>query len=137
MEWPLAWRRRRALERMLDEERRASRARAAGIVESLERDGAGTGRILAALARELHRHAPRMAELEARVRDRTSLRELEGQLDKLPRGAGRQLLSLCIRERRRMAKGRGRRVLARLGASVLLLAAGVVAWMFWLAAVDG
>ncbi|AND67636.1 hypothetical protein ATSB10_01820 [Dyella thiooxydans] len=91
MEWPLAWRRRKALERMLEEERRASRARATGIVESLERDGAG---------------------------------------------AGRELLSLYIRERRRMAKGRGRRVLARIGASVLLLAAGAVAWMFWLAAVD-
>lgn len=57
MEWPLAWRRRRALERMLDEEKRASQVRAAEIVESLERDGAGTGRIMAALARELDQRA--------------------------------------------------------------------------------
>lgn len=35
-----------------------------------------------------------------------------------------------------MARGRGRRVLARTGAFVLLLAAGMVAWMFWPAAVD-
>lgn len=136
MEWPLAWRRRRALERMLDEEKRASQVRAAEIVESLERDGAGAGRIMAALARELDQRAPRTADLETRVRARTSLRELDSQLEKLPRGAERKLLSLYIQERRRMARGRGRRVLARIGASVLLLAAGMVAWMFWLAAVD-
>ncbi|MEW5835317.1 MAG: hypothetical protein AB1832_09660 [Pseudomonadota bacterium] len=136
MEWPLAWRSRKVLARMLADEQCAAQARVRAIVESLEREEAGAGRVMAALSRDVDRHAPRMADLETRVRARTSLRELDGQLEKLPRGAERKLLSRYIQERRRMARGRGRRVLARIGASVLLLAAGMVAWMFWLAAVD-
>ena len=136
MEWPLAWRRRKALARMLEDDRRAAQARARAIVEQLEREGAGAGHIMAALSRDVDRHAPRIARLEALVRGRTPLRELECQLERLPPGAEKQLLSLYASERRRAAKGRGCRVMGRIATSLLLLAACMVAWLFWRMAAD-
>ncbi len=136
MEWPLAWRSRKVLARMLAGEQCDAQARARVIVESLEREGAGAGRVMVALSREVDRHASRMARLATMVQARTPLRELECRLARLPPSAEELLLRLYVSERRRATRGSGRRVLAWIGASVLLLAAGTVAWMFWRVAVD-